>query len=1430
MHPSGKFLFTGDQTGKILMWDARNFSLVQTIVASSPNRPIRNMAFVSNDSVLIATEGNQGRSLGSDLRFAPYADDTTDNVVFYRFYGLEPSNKTALSGDIFPSQLDTVVLLTAYNVAPYALMGASKRTGSIRPLYSTNTVIQRAAISKDGGKIAVVETDMEDLFKGAGQLKVMDTRSEKTLIDEQVSGRTLHMYFDETLGALFLYIYDADGNRIAVLEYPLEGGPPKEVGAFPYYGLCPSFVHVQYEGGHRVILASRTMKPMILEQNGRTVSETTLDLPHHIITAAAFIPGSSHLVYCASALALDGAGQTSLHVYDYRSNTPVQDLSGQTLPVQKGCFLPGNAWFVGGGEQPGAAFSPSARLLKYYEQGTLSNRFERLSIEDYLEYNHRIVTGSHFNYTLEEQSGKMVFMARVQDGRSALWEAKEQYVVYDLTEDKIDLSFKQSDPLPLPISYRDAQKRLLTADFPGAMDRLRQYEILQSGKKTTIEGRLFAAELSNDGEYLLRINESGLLEIKEIDRNNTVHQKQLFGRDFRVGALGPTGFWIDFVQVDQTNGGMAYQGFIMELEDGRFQEQALNNYRIKHVAYNNNQLVMLIEGLGMFMDNERFLLFPDAEEPYYASFNSDGSLLMVSFNNGMIRVYQTDDLKLRGIMTHPDARSHVLLSASGHFISNADSDKLLYAEASGRPIPLDQFDLLYNQPQEVLNIFGTPDPAYQDMIARVAALRKSLKGTSSVAASSTYESPQIKTVAYNGQQHLVRSDTKVASVSIEAFDAESNITGVVIAINGVPVVDKSLRKPIPKGSAGTIEETLTLANGDNRIDVRVVNERGLSSGPKTAFIRFDAAAQPSDLYVLAVGVSKYQQNGFDLTFADKDALDMAILYGDKNTVDVDSYRDTFMGTRYLTRGMAEPIAGREIRNYGGVYVPVFDLIQADMAGSYWIEASGRQGARQYTLWDFNKGAVAPLTLPAQPEYDLLLDDAFMPDPDNRHVFFRDEEQVLYAVDLRSTATKSIGKPFNGPSKPISKGRWVAIDHQKKSVIDGDDNLHFAIRIASPSTGAWTYNAIDITIKDAFGTPELLAASPEGNQFLVAVYDDLWLIALTQGKPQVRLIRQMERNYGSTYHFTTDNTALSCLDTDLEHARYYTLNLSNNRLDSQIIHADNRLGINNASGRLHWVETLSSIAKQTNMFSDDVGNRSREKPASFNRVYVKTLTNQEATNDNIRNAMDQFLKPAALDDQIIVFFAGHGLLDRSLQYFFAPYDMDFNLPQSKGIAYSDITAYLKKRPSLRKLLIMDTCHSGDVFSEELSGEKSAYAAAKDKEKRGVIVGKNRQSKNERISDVISLLFDDTHTSSGITVLAASSGSDVAYENKEISNGALTAAYIEEVDQRFLLDNNAIKGSLTSDFLYNIQKKVIVNTGGKQIPNIREMNKLSNISIW
>ena len=61
------------------------------------------------------------------------------------------------------------------------------------------------------------------------------------------------------------------------------------------------------------------------------------------------------------------------------------------------------------------------------------------------------------------------------------------------------------------------------------------------------------------------------------------------------------------------------------------------------------------------------------------------------------------------------------------------------------------------------------------------------------------------------------------------------------------------------------------------------------------------------------------------------------------------------------------------------------------------------------------------------------------------------------------------------------------------------------------------------------------------------------------------------------------------------------------------------------------------------------------------IHQKVLTDQEVVKDNFKE-LKTFLKNAAIDDVVIVFTAGHGVLDSEYDYYYGTHNIDFNAPQ------------------------------------------------------------------------------------------------------------------------------------------------------------------------
>jgi WD40 repeat protein len=234
---------------------------------------------------------------------------------------------------------------------------------------------------------------------------------------------------------------------------------------------------------------------------------------------------------------------------------------------------------------------------------------------------------------------------------------------------------------------------------------------------------------------------------------------------------------------------------------------------------------------------------------------------------------------------------------------------------------------------------------------------------------------------------------------------------------------------------------------------------------------------------------------------------------------------------------------------------------------------------------------------------------------------------------------------------------------------------------------------------------------------------------------------------------------------------------------------------------------------------------------FNKVYSKKLTNEEVTLENIA-ALKAFLANAEINDQVIIFVAGHGLLDDKYDYYYASYNMDFKDPAATGVPYEAIEDLLDGIKPLKKLLFMDTCHSGEVDKDDVRVAKNAKST-QDVTARGVGIAYLESNENHlgliNTSDLMKTMFTDLRKGTGATVISASGGLEFALESNDWKNGLFTFCLLNGINQQAADRNNdgEIWLNELQEYVFN---SVIELSGGRQTPTFRLENKGLDYRLW
>jgi len=218
--------------------------------------------------------------------------------------------------------------------------------------------------------------------------------------------------------------------------------------------------------------------------------------------------------------------------------------------------------------------------------------------------------------------------------------------------------------------------------------------------------------------------------------------------------------------------------------------------------------------------------------------------------------------------------------------------------------------------------------------------------------------------------------------------------------------------------------------------------------------------------------------------------------------------------------------------------------------------------------------------------------------------------------------------------------------------------------------------------------------------------------------------------------------------------------------------------------------------------------------------VLLLTN-EHVDRSAAEKVREFVGRSSESDEVILFCAGHGVLDDKLDYYFAGHDFDSDRPAETGIKLDDLVNAVSSAKALRRLILLDTCHAGVV------GEKDEILLAQMDTKlpTGVRAVAQRGMKVQQAADFsasdkqrfIEEMFSLPGTIRGVNIIGASAGAQFALESDQWNNGVFTASVIEGLRDKKADWNQ--DGRITVSELKNyLGKRVSELTAGAQKPSV------------
>ncbi|MGD9850891.1 MAG: caspase family protein [Nitrospirales bacterium] len=260
-------------------------------------------------------------------------------------------------------------------------------------------------------------------------------------------------------------------------------------------------------------------------------------------------------------------------------------------------------------------------------------------------------------------------------------------------------------------------------------------------------------------------------------------------------------------------------------------------------------------------------------------------------------------------------------------------------------------------------------------------------------------------------------------------------------------------------------------------------------------------------------------------------------------------------------------------------------------------------------------------------------------------------------------------------------------------------------------------------------------------------------------------------------------------------------------------------------------------------AEDVIQSYQATPQTWSHVHVRALTDEQATRTNIENAK-QWLMQSRPHDLVVIFAAGHGMTDSEANYYFGTYNINAADPSKNGLPYEGFEDLLDGIPALQKVLLLDTCFSGEIDDDiptpieeiPLSDGKTEQVMVRSfKPIRGISLVADKASNvttDGLTSDTIRFQqdwFADLRRGTGAAVISSSSGNEYSLEGPQWQNGVFTYALLQGIT-RYLADENADRQIMVSELQAYVIDQVRELTQGGQNPTVRRQNLSYDFAVY
>ena len=264
---------------------------------------------------------------------------------------------------------------------------------------------------------------------------------------------------------------------------------------------------------------------------------------------------------------------------------------------------------------------------------------------------------------------------------------------------------------------------------------------------------------------------------------------------------------------------------------------------------------------------------------------------VLSFGNFQLNQYQLLTGKKLLTTAALGDKDFININQAGYYYTTPDAAKQLhYVTADLRVIAFEQLDLKYNRPDKVLQTMGNTDTALISSFRKAWEKRIKRLGIDTISFRDGYSVPVSDFLNRDMITYEQKSGT--LELHIAATDSSFLLDRFNVWVNEAPVFGQrgiSIRKNKSQQLDTII--TVTLSQGENRIECSVTNVNGTESYRLPLFVRFTPAVKQKEaIKFIGIGMDRFNEKGHDLQYSVKDIRDLASRLKEKygNSISIDT--------------------------------------------------------------------------------------------------------------------------------------------------------------------------------------------------------------------------------------------------------------------------------------------------------------------------------------------------------------------------------------------------------------------------------------------------------------------------------------------------------------------------------------------------------------